>query len=286
MRRSWSKKKLRGLSFKAEQRTQSILGLIRGNAVNVHWWNDLPNFGDLITPFLLRKYGLTPVFASMEHADLVSTGSLLTNLSEDYSGYILGSGLIKDTVRIFRAAKIIGVRGELTRERINAPKSTILGDPGLLIAEFFEKKLRKTHKLGIVPHYVDKEDARVFDISARYPKEVIVVDIQRKPQEVVRELDGCEFVLSSSLHGLVAADALNIPNGWIVLSDKVSGQGFKFFDYASAFGEKYEPHEITGMEKLSDLVKMTHQVSSRVATIKSQLNIAFQNLRDEILAGV
>ena len=52
------------------------------------------------------------------------------------------------------------------------------------------------------------------------------------------------MVLSSSLHGLVAADSFGVPNRHIVLSHKPKGDGFKFDDYYSAYGVE---HRITDL---------------------------------------
>jgi hypothetical protein len=49
----------------------------------------------------------------------------------------------------------------------------------------------------------------------------------------LENLAGCESVASSSLHGLIFAEALQVPNVWIELSDKVLGGGFKFRDWFS-----------------------------------------------------
>ena len=51
----------------------------------------------------------------------------------------------------------------------------------------------------------------------------------------ISQLTECEFILSSSLHGLIMADSFGIPNQWMVLSDKVEGKNFKFYDYYSVF---------------------------------------------------
>ena len=46
--------------------------------------------------------------------------------------------------------------------------------------------------------------------------------------------------MTSSLHALILADSLGIPNKWM-FEEKVIGNGFKFRDYAASFGEKIEP---------------------------------------------
>lgn len=262
----------------------SMLGSFRGNKVHAFWYNNRVNFGDLFTPVLLKQLGLTPVHSQVGLAEVVSTGSILDELQEDYSGYILGSGLRMDTVRIFKQAKVLAVRGALTRDRIGAPQSTLLGDPGLLASTLLKKRSSKQYTLGLIPHYVDKRDERIHKISRRYSKEILVIDVERQPVKVIADLDKCDYILSSSLHGLIVADSLGIPNAWLHLSDGVVGNGFKFHDYASALGYTYQSHSLTGDESMADLIKITHSVSGRTPEIKQNLDAAFYRLRNEILS--
>ena len=80
------------------------------------------------------------------------------------------------------------------------------------------------------------------------------VDITADTETVIQEADKCERIISSSLHGIVLADALGIENKW-EYSDRVYGKGFKFRDYASALGEDIEPDEwrLGNQERIAEI---------------------------------
>ncbi len=191
-------------------------------------------------------------------------GSVLQRLPETYNGVILGAGLIKNISRKFSSATILSLRGELTRRNLGVNEGITLGDPGLLAGKVIQKRSQKKFKLGIVPHFFDKYNPAIHQILKKYPDEVCLIDVARPPMKVFERIDRCEFLLSSSLHGLVVADALNIPNAWLVLSEKVARDGFKYYDYASIFGGEYVPLRISGQESLDDLINSTHTVNISV----------------------
>jgi pyruvyltransferase len=262
--------------------TSSIRGALLGNGVTAYWYTGEVNFGDLLTPVLLRYYGFTPVLCDgFGQAQVLSAGSLLQNTPEHYAGHIVGSGLIYDISRSFRKARIWAVRGELTRERIHASKDTVLGDPGLLSSKLLREREGRQFALGIVPHYVDQKDPRVLMIKKRYAKDVLIINVQRNPSAVIKDIDRCACILSSSLHGLVVADSLNIPNAWIHLSDKVIGKGFKYRDYFSAMGISYNPVYLDGRESLSQFLKYSHKPHEAIEEIKEMLDSTFRSLRNE-----
>src|SRR4029078_1873094 len=123
---------------------------------------------------------------------------------------------------------VLALRGRLTRARVSpAIDSTVLGDAGLL-CDLFRRSGAKRYKRGIIPHFVDVEDAIVRHV-ARSSDEIAVIDICGPTLEVIERVEECEHVVSSSLHGLILADSLGIPNRWIELNrgpEKVSGGGF------------------------------------------------------------
>lgn len=260
-----------------------IAGKFRGNRIDAYWWDRLVNFGDRVTPALLRSYGFTPVWAPPKRAEVVSTGSVLEHVPDDFAGFIAGSGLIgPDVRRSFKNATVLAVRGRLTRDLIGAPEDTALGDPGLLALRFHGIRAKKRHALGIVPHYMDRDDVRIGSILRRLGRDVKLIRPLRDPGVVLEEIDACEAVLSSSLHGLVFADALGIPSGWVSLSDQVAGGGFKFHDYFSIFHAGREPVLITGRESLPELVGKTAPPPDEIPLIKQGLDLAFLRLKSEV----
>jgi pyruvyltransferase len=219
------------------------------------------NWGDAFTPFLFSKlYGIEVEWAAWAEAELVSTGSILDPSADwpcpNWSGHVLGSGIMRsDSVRDLTDASVHLLRGKLTRERcVISGTEPLLGDPGIL-AYLFAKPVQREFEFGIIPHYVDKA-CYVAKGDPLYPvpperylgrfwrvalRGAHVIDVTSGVQNVIDEASRCKRIVSSSLHGLVLADSLGIPNHFVKLSDGVAGRGFKFNDYYSVYGETLEP---------------------------------------------
>lgn len=270
------------LRLKISLTARKTIRAIHGNSVDTYWYTGESNFGDLQNPLILSHYGFLPIYANRNNAEVVVLGSVLQGIPESYSGIIAGAGLISDQVRKFPYARILAVRGVLTRDRIGAPKDVVLGDPGLLVPFIFRRQVSHKYGLGLVPHYVDKNDERIRNIVSRYPNDVLFIDVQDKPKHVIRKIRQCEFILSSSLHGIVTADAFRIPSRWICLSGKVKGDGFKFKDYRSAFGLDIQPKMIDGTERLSELNQSRDEIPPMLEEVQTRLHEVFKNLRVEL----
>ena len=245
------------------------------------------NFGDKLTPLLLRHYGIASEWAPVERAELIGVGSVLEKVPENYRGYVCTTGFMHETSRrSFPDARVVAVRGRLTLDRIQCSDSggVALGDAGLLCDEFPTAQ-RKHYKLGIIPHFADADDPLVKQIAAS-SREITVVDVCDQTLQVIRHVSECEQILSSSLHGLILADSLGIPNRWIELgrgTSRVEGAGFKFRDYYSTFGINPEPLFLESAARLDDLLASIPTFDRPgIGTVKDRLRKTFRNLRESI----
>lgn len=204
------------------------------------------NFGDALNPLLIeRVFKRGVIYASLKDCDLIGVGSILERAEAiskelDRSFNVWGSGFIQDgeTLKSTRL-RYHAVRGKLTEKRIPGTVKA-LGDPGLLSSLLISKRSKKKYKYAIVPHYVDKNSKQVSKLVDTLDS-VKVVDVFDNPLEIIREIDKAEIVLSSSLHGLIVADSLGIPNIRLVITDKIIGGNYKYDDYYSIFDMMSHP---------------------------------------------
>jgi pyruvyltransferase len=150
----------------------------------------------------------------------------------------------------------------IIKQGLDCPE--VFGDPALLLPLFYKpSSLKKTHALGVVPHYVDKTQPSLLHFQS--VPDVLVIDIQGGIDKVVDQIVGCERIVSSSLHGLIIADAYKIPSKWIKLSEKLNGSEFKFFDYFGSVGrEQRVPLEVQTSTSLGRLEKCIGEFQSNI----------------------
>jgi pyruvyltransferase len=204
--------------------------------VRVNWCDTCgggANFGDQLTPVLLRHFGIPCTWAAPADAQLVVVGSILSKIPSSWTGTILGTGFIRAGMRRnLPLARVLAVRGALTRAALGLPNSTPLGDAGLLATDLVGDLERGDREM-VLAHYVDHA------LAARHPG-ALVLDIRTEPHELVRQVAKAGLLYTSTLHGLILADALGIPH-ILEPHGAVIGHGYKFADYATALGETVRP---------------------------------------------
>ncbi|MEP6389780.1 MAG: polysaccharide pyruvyl transferase family protein [Halioglobus sp.] len=208
--------------------------------LRLYWSASKPNVGDWLSPLIVQSYtSRQVVHAPAKRCDMMSIGSVLQKAKNHFwspSLDIWGSGFMHAGGPTKLKHRVHAVRGKLTRQRLVGCQDIVCGDPGLLLPRIMGDYAtdQRPVTVGVVPHYWDRENVQVKRFIESFPGAKFI-DIFSKVEDFVREVNQCECILSSSLHGLVIADAYGIPNQWLVLSDKVEGNNFKFRDYYSVF---------------------------------------------------
>jgi hypothetical protein len=194
---------------------------------------------------------------------IIGIGSLLSwnDFKEASNQIICGTGFIRKNMIAQRPLKIISVRGEKTRQNylkydIDCPP--IYGDLGLLLRYVIPPPIacNKKYTIGFIPHYVDKKTPSIIKAKKNPNWTIIDIDQAFTVKKFVKEIHECNFILSSSLHGIIVADSYGIPAYHVELSDGVGGS-WKFKDYYSSVKRKYKIIDVSSMNEEKIINQLT-----------------------------
>jgi pyruvyltransferase len=198
--------------------------------VNAYWYigEGGLNLGDALNPLLFRRLtGVALQWVPAAEAKLFGIGSNIELIHPNFTGTIFGTGIMRANTRCdLSRARVLAVRGNLTAACCGV--DALLADPGLLAPDLLDSRPEQDIAHGFIRHYADHRKVTGH-----------AIDILGGPEHVIAQAARCRRITSSSLHGLVLADALGIPNRW---SPHRSVAAVKFSDYASAYGEAIKPH--------------------------------------------
>ena len=231
-------------------------------SLNVYYAK-VPNMGDLLNVMIIEQlFGYKVRRNTFLTGELSAIGSGLEQFTlrdnpilacaEKIVGHffptvaVWGTGFVRyknqDTSFYRKNMTFAAVRGKLSKarvEKILGKKQDIpTGDAGILASYLMKESVEKKYAVGIIAHYKEQDEPEFQKLVEVYPKSLFI-DVRQTPDAVIRQIASCECIISSSLHGLIIADSLGIPNIHIKVSDKLLGDGFKFDDYYSAYDLKH-----------------------------------------------
>jgi pyruvyltransferase len=205
--------------------------------LRAYWWKDVPNWGDLLTAPLLKHYAdLDTQWSRAADADVISVGSILGHVSpREWTGHVLGSGKLFAGDEVPDQARVWALRGPLTAKGIRGDYA--LGDPGLLADELVSPQPR-VFTLGILPHWSDQDLHQRTEWDRYSP---LRIHPTWHPLDVIAAIGKCHKLVTSSLHGLIVADAFGIPRRFEHATRLEREGGYlKHRDYSASIGHRFE----------------------------------------------
>jgi pyruvyltransferase len=227
------------------------------------WFANNTNFGDALNPYLIERISgrrainlqganrlmrMIQVVSPFPFTEHMVVGSVLAwGIRRPGITSFWGPGFMSggETLRV-TPKKICAVRGPLSRKKLldqGVDCPDVFGDPGLLMPRFYtpSPEIRQEFDLGVIPHYWDKKNPNVTRICSE--PGVLFIDVFWDIERVVDAMMRCRRIASSSLHGLILADAYQLSSRWVNFAGSDLGvQSFKFLDYlASVRRPEMEP---------------------------------------------
>ena len=228
------------------------------NPINHNWGDDASiQLCKLINPhykYIVRRY----TWNVFKKNDTLCIGSIITWMTSPKST-IWGSGIVYPEQELSsKPQKVLAVRGPLTRHYlinrgIECPE--VYGDPALLFPLYYRPHIKKAYRIGVIPHFRDKKLPIIQSIAN--DKTILIIDVQdvNPWHKFIDAINMCDFIVSSSLHGIIISDAYQIPNSWVEFSEGEQKR-FAFHDYFMSVGKNEEtPRIIRNKQDILQLVE-------------------------------
>ena len=215
------------------------------------------NWGDDINYWFLREisnrpilmYNQTVVARIFNRKNILGIGSIIGMFSNTKS-IVWGSGILDSTItNIPKPYEIRAVRGPLTRQMllnngIECPE--IYGDPALLVSKYYQPKIEKKYKLGIISQYTQGQRKDANKAFGEFDDQ-LYIDIANYGDwhNFIDQILSCEAIVSSSLHGLIVSEAYGVPSVWIEMQTSIPTHRIKYFDFYESIGKKCMPMVIS-----------------------------------------
>jgi hypothetical protein len=212
----------------------------KARPIALSYFIGVKNVGDLVSPITVQYATGRPTLWKQRSVGthLLGLGSILPWATE--LSHVWGAGLM-NPARGFgdvRAERIWALRGKLTHthlaHELGGLRDVPLGDPGYLVGRRLAALMlarAPTNRLGVVPHFQDCDHPAIAHLRGQ--DGVIVLDVRDPEPKFFAEMMSCEAIASSSLHGLIFAEALGIPNAWLDFGPEDPGHAFKYQDWFS-----------------------------------------------------
>lgn len=215
------------------------------NDFGLYWWRPPKgwiNISDEISPLILGHVtGRNMVHASLETCDGIAIGSVFyprkaVRRKRVTPLFVWGSGTLAPRPADYDqlSVAIAALRGPGTWGQIANCPDVPFGDPGLFAPELWPGAPTISGKVGVIPHHSMINDARSKALLAELGDTVLLDMTSPDIAGTMRQLSECSLIVSSSLHGLIFADAYGTPS--LFWNERGEDNEWKYRDYFDGVG--------------------------------------------------
>lgn len=226
------------------------------DAFGLYWWKpggQRINLGDAISPLVLAHVtGRQIVYASPQRCDGIAIGSVFTKRiskveNRTWPLTVWGSGTLQPKpCRLDKLSVVLtALRGPHTAGQIVGCPDLPFGDPGLFVPELWPASPTPSGRVGLIPHHSQLAMAEVAQLAAVLGDAVVIDFTDPNIAATLKTLSECRLIVSSSLHGLVFADAYGIPS--LFWNEGGARNEWKYRDYYAGAGRE-EYHALSAAE--------------------------------------
>jgi len=219
----------------------------------------------------------------------ISGGQKVQHVSKKTPGKVLciGSGLVNegvlqtgDTIWGYGArytkpvplpedVEFLAVRGPKTRALYPDVCPEIYGDPAILMPLIYIPiQICQRYSVGIIPHYIDMplfKDKKFLDDPS-----VLLIDVTQPYLDTIDQINACDMIISTSLHGCIVSEAYGKPVAWLSVSDRILGANYKFNDYLQGSGRgETEPNKYVHIWSILKSKPLPPPIHDREGLIKA-----------------
>lgn len=228
--------------------------------IPLHYWAGKRNFGDELSKYLVEKItGRKVVYARKNESNkLLAIGSIIDRESAYCNSDIWGSGCLTKNamtkVKYFplsrylkqlfsRKSRIHAVRGPLSRELLIDTEFSVpevYGDPAILMPLFYEAKGVPCNDIGVILHQTHDTQETNQALKANGFRYISICrEGEKEIEAFIDEVASCRMIFSTSLHGVIIAQAYGVPAQWLRIAGQPihADEEFKFNDYFLGAGQ-------------------------------------------------
>lgn len=183
----------------------------------------------------------------------------------------------------FKGGHVYAARGLLTKNKLKGKVSNwnniAIGDPALLLPLWIKPVKEQTEIISIIPHWSEIDIFR-----KKYGELYNIIDFRTEDiKKIVSEISRSQYILSSSLHGLIISHAYGVPAIWIRETNlgENTATEFKFHDYFSSVNIPL----YNGFYNHTEILKSTNNVKAFFIENErlSKINIDLKKLQRSLL---